>query len=123
MGMVYLQLMRKAAPAKASTDQNRPSRGRRPCNPWVALSPLVVVGVMKTDFHQPHSEFYGKTHEFALSQGAKPIVTKSARSPRSGRSRRRAAGHPHGVCLRLKPVTAKFADGSKAAIAGSSLHR
>jgi H+/gluconate symporter-like permease len=128
VGMAYLQLMRRRAAAAGEgygTDlknEPEPYEAETLPNPWVALSPLVVVGVMNLVFTSLIPKFYGTTHEFALSEGAKPIVTEVGKVTAIWAVE---AALLLGVltvfAFAWKPVTRKFADGSKAAIAGALL--
>jgi H+/gluconate symporter-like permease len=128
MGMAYLQLMRRRAAAAGEgygTDlknEPEPYEAETLPNPWVALSPLVVVGVMNLVFTNLIPKFYGKTHEFALTEGAKPIVTEVGKVTAIWAVEAALLlGILTVFAFAWKPVTAKFADGSKAAIAGSLL--
>ena len=128
MGMAYLQLMRRRAAAAGEgygTDlknEPEPYEAETLPNPWLALSPLVVVGVMNLIFTSLIPKFYGKTHEFALSEGAKPIVTEVGKVTAIWAVEAALLlGILTVFAFAWKPVTAKFADGSKAAIAGSLL--
>jgi len=128
LGMAYLQLMRRRAAAAGEgygTDlrnEPEPYEAEVLPNPWVALSPLVVVGVMNLVFTGLIPKLYGKTHEFALSEGAKPIVTEVSKVTAIWAVEAALLlGILTVFAFAWKPVTAKFADGSKAAIAGSLL--
>jgi H+/gluconate symporter-like permease len=128
IGMVYLQLMRRRAAAAGEgygTDLNNEPEAYEAetlPNPWVALSPLVVVGVMNLVFTSLIPKFYGKTHEFALSEGAKPIVTEVGKVTAIWAVEAALLlGILTVFAFAWKLVTAKFADASKAAIAGSLL--
>jgi H+/gluconate symporter-like permease len=128
MGMAYLQLMRRRAAAAGEgygTDlknEPEPYEAETLPNPWVALSPLVVVGVMNLVFTGLIPKFYGKTHEFALSEGAKPIVTEVGKVTAIWAVEAALLlGILTVFAFAWKPVTAKFADASKVAVAGSLL--
>ena len=128
VGMTYLQWMRRRAAAAGEgygTDlrnEPEPYEAEILPNPWIALSPLVVVGVMNRVFTGLIPQFYGKTHEFVLSEGAKPIVTEVGKVTAIWAVE---AALLLGIftvfAFAWKPVTAKFAEASKAAIAGSLL--
>src|SRR4029453_10538978 len=45
-------------------------------NPWLAVAPLGIVGVMKKVFTVLVPGFYGATHSAALPGLAKPVVTQ-----------------------------------------------
>ena len=89
-------------------------------NPWIAVLPLVVVGVANFVLTQLVPRAYGATHEITL--GGHPIVTQVG--PLA------AIWAVEGALLlgilavfvfAWRPVLAKFADGSKAAVAGALL--
>jgi len=128
MGMAYLQLMRRRAAAAGEgygidlKNEPEPYEAQTLPNPWVALSPLVVVGVMNAIFTNLIPKFYGKTHEFVLNEGAKPIVTEVGKVTAIWAVEAALLlGILTVFVFAWKPVTAKFADASKSAIAGSLL--
>ena len=69
---------RRAARATAPSCVNEPEpfEDEKLPNPWIALSPLVVVGVANFVLTQVIPRAYGATHEIKL--GGQPIVTKIA---------------------------------------------
>ena len=90
-------------------------------NPWIALLPLVVVGVANFVLTFAVPRAYGTTHEITLGT-AKPIVTQISSVA--------AIWAVEGALLlgiltvfvfAWRSVIAKFADGSKAAVAGALL--
>jgi H+/gluconate symporter-like permease len=128
LGMGYLQVMRRRAAAAGEgygTDlknEPEPYESEVLPNPLIALSPLVVVGVTNRIFTSLIPQFYGKTHEFALSAGAKPIVTEVGKVTAIWAVEAALLlGILTVFAFAWKPVTARFADGSRAAIAGSLL--
>ncbi len=127
LGVAYIQNRRRAAQARGEgygTDlrnEPEPFENEKLPNPWVALSPLVIVGAANFLLTQIIPRAYGPTHEMALL-GGKPIVTQI-----SGVA---AIWAVEGALLlgiltvfafAWRPVLAKFADGSKAAVAGALL--
>ena len=90
-------------------------------NPWIAVSPLAVVGVTNYVLTVFIPRLYGPTHQITLA-GAKPIVTQ-INSVASIWAVEAALllGIVTVFLFAWRPVSAKFADGSKAAIAGSLL--
>jgi len=127
VGVAYIQNRRRAAQARGEgygTDlrnEPEPFENEKLPNPWVALSPLVIVGAANFLLTQIIPRAYGPTHEMALL-GGKPIVTQI-----SGVA---AIWAVEGALLlgiltvfafAWRPVLAKFADGSKAAVAGALL--
>jgi hypothetical protein len=90
-------------------------------NAWIALSPLVVVGVANRVFTDLIPRFYGATYQMALA-GAKPVVTEVAKvNAIWAVEAALLLGILTVLAFALKPVTARFAEGSKAAIAGALL--
>ena len=127
LGVAYIQNRRRAAQARGEgygTDlrnEPEPFENEKLPNPWIALSPLVIVGAANFLLTQIIPRAYGPTHEMALL-GGKPIVTQI-----SGVA---AIWAVEGALLlgiltvfafAWRPVLAKFADGSKAAVAGALL--
>jgi len=127
VGVAYIQNRRRAAQARGEgygTDlrnEPEPFENEKLPNPWIALSPLVIVGAANFLLTQIIPRAYGPTHEMALL-GGKPIVTQI-----SGVA---AIWAVEGALLlgiltvfafAWRPVLAKFADGSKAAVAGALL--
>jgi len=81
-----------------------------------------VVFVMNRVFTELIPKFYGKTHEFALTEGAKPIVTEVSKTTAIWSVEAALIlGILTVIAFAWKPVTAKFAEGTKAAVAGSLL--
>src|ERR1044071_3351080 len=82
-GLAYIESRRRAAQARGEgygTDlQNEPEtfEAEKLPNAWIALSPLVVVGVVNFVLTQAILRAYGPTHEVTLS-GGKPLVTQIA---------------------------------------------
>ena len=125
VGLAYIENRRRAAQKHGEgygtelLNEPEPFEEQALPNPWIALSPLVVVGVANFVFTQvPRA--YGATHEITL--GDHPIVTKIGPVA--------AIWAVEGALLlgiltvfvfAWRPVLAKFADGSKAAVAGALL--
>ena len=127
-GMAYLQWLRRRAAAAGEgygsdlKNEPEPYEAETLPNPWIALSPLVVVGVMNRVFTDLIPKFYGKTHEFVLTEGAKPIVTEVSKVTAIWAVEAALVlGILTVIALAWNPVTTRFADASKAAIAGSLL--
>jgi H+/gluconate symporter-like permease len=126
VGILYIQNRRRAAQAKGEgygtelRNEPEPFEEETLPNPWIALAPLLIVGVANFVFTQLIPRAYGPTHEITL--GAKPIVTQISSVA--------AIWAVEGALLlgiltvflfAWRPVLAKFADGSKAAVAGALL--
>ncbi len=91
-------------------------------NPWIAILPLVLVGVLNKVFTELIPRFYGKSHEFTLAGATKPITTEVSKVA--------AIWAVEGALLigiltvlvfAFNRVSQKFAEGSKAAVGGSLL--
>jgi len=128
VGLTYLNWRRRQAQTAGEgygtnlINEPEPYEEEKLANPWIAVSPLVMVGVMNLVFTQLIPKAYGKVHEMVLTGAAKPVVTEVSKV---------AAIWAVEAALLLgiltvfafawRPVIAKFADGSKAAVAGSLL--
>ena len=126
VGLAYIESRRRAAQLRGEgygTDllnEPEPFEAEKLPNPWVALSPLLVVGVANFILTHLVLRAYGAQHEIRL--GDHPIITKIAAVG--------AIWAVEGALLlgiltvfvfAWRPVTAKFADGSKAAVSGALL--
>jgi len=126
VGIVYIESRRRSAQKRGEgygtelLNEPEPFEEKDLPNPWIALAPLVVVGVMNFVLTQLVPRAYGASHEVNL--GGHAIVTKVG--PLA------AIWAVEGALLlgiltvfvfAWRPVLAKFADGSKAAVAGALL--
>ena len=127
LGITYLEWRRRAALAAGEgygtghTNEPEPVAGSL-VNPWIALLPLVAVGVVNYVFTTLIKANYGKAYDVALVAGAKPLsvdVTPVV-----------AIWAVEGALLvgillvfafGFSQLKAKFAEGSKSAIAGALL--
>lgn len=126
VGLFYIENRRRAAQEQGEgygtvlLNELEPFEDEQLPNPWIAVLPLVVVGVANfiLTFVIPRS--YGVQHEIML--GGHPIVTKIGSVA--------AIWAVEGALLlgilavfifAWRPVLARFADGSKAAVAGALL--
>ena len=93
-------------------------------NPIIAILPLVMVGVANKIFTETIPSFYGESHQFvpAVVGKAAPVVQKIA-SVKALWAVEAAllVGIAFVFLFAFKPVFTRFAEGSKAAIAGSLL--
>jgi len=126
-GITYLEWRRRTALAAGEgygtghTNEPEPVAGSL-VNPWIAILPLVAVGVVNYLFTTLIKANYGKTYDVALVTGAKPLsidVTPVV-----------AIWAVEGALLvgillvfvfGFNQLKAKFAEGSKSAIAGALL--
>jgi len=126
VGLAYIEYQRRRAQANGEgygtelRNEPEPFEDEKLPNPWVALSPLVVVGVANFILTHLVIRAYGQSHEITL--GGHPIVTKIAGVA--------AIWAVEGALLlgiltvlafAWRPVMAKFSEGSKAAVAGALL--
>jgi H+/gluconate symporter-like permease len=127
-GLAYLGWRRRQAAARGEgygTDllnEPEPFGEEKLPNPWIALAPLVIVGVTNKVFTGLIPQFYGKTHITELPGLAKPLTTQV--STVVGVWAVEGAlvlGILSVFLLAFGAIRERFADGSKTAIAGSLL--
>jgi H+/gluconate symporter-like permease len=126
VGLLYIESRRRAAQARGEgygtnlINEPEPFEDKELPSPWIAILPLVVVGVANFVLTFVIPRAYGATHEIKL--GGQTIVTKIGPVA--------AIWAVEGALLlgimavfvfAWRPVLAKFADGSKAAVAGALL--
>ena len=129
-GVLYLRWREQLAIAAGEgygadlKQEPEPFAHDRLANPWVALLPLVLVGILNKVFTISIPRLYGETHSFApaVIGKAAPVTQEIAKVAAIWAVEGALLG---GILMVLacawKPVTAKFAEGSKAAIAGALL--
>jgi H+/gluconate symporter-like permease len=127
LGLAYIESRRHAARRHKEgygtelRNEPEPFEAEKLPNPWIAISPLVLVGVSNFVFTQMVPRFYGATHEIDLAQG-KAIVTQiSSVAAIWAVEGALVLGILSVFAFAWRPVVAKFADGSKAAVAGALL--
>ncbi|MBK1838815.1 GntP family permease [Azospirillum sp. YIM B02556] len=128
LGLVYLEWRVRSAIARGegygSGHTNEPETVRSEAlpNPILALSPLVTVGVLNKLFTMAIPGVYGVTNEVALTPGAKPLVTQvSSVAGIWAVEGALLCGILMVLAFAWKPVSQRFAEGTKAAIGGSLL--
>jgi H+/gluconate symporter-like permease len=128
VGLSYLEWRRRAAAVKGEgygeNHINEPEAYKAETlpNPWIAILPLIVVGVMNKVLTTVIPAFYGKVYEVKLVAAAKPLVTQVA--PITAIWAVQGAlilGIITVLIFAFRPVSQKFAEGTKAAVAGSLL--
>jgi H+/gluconate symporter-like permease len=126
-GMAYLEWRRRSALAAGEgygsdlRNEPEPFEATDLPNPWIALSPLVVVGVANLVFTSLIPRLYGASYEMQIA-GAKPVVTEVAKFTAIWAVEMALLlGILTVIAFAWKPVTAKFAEGSKSAVAGALL--
>jgi H+/gluconate symporter-like permease len=126
VGLAYIENRRRAAQKRGEGygtelhNEPEPFEEKALPNPWIAIAPLVVVGVANFILTHLVPRAYGAKHEVTL--GGHSIVTQIGPVA--------AIWAVEGALLlgivtvfvfAWRPVLAKFADGSKAAVAGALL--
>jgi len=127
-GLAYLEWRRRQA-ARAGegygtklVNEPEPFPAEKLPNPWLALSPLVIVGVMNKLFTALIPHFYGGTYSAELPGLAKPVVTQvSSVAAIWAVEGALLLGILTVVAFAFRPLKERFAEGSKAAIAGALL--
>ena len=127
IGLAYLESRRRAAQASGEgygtnlRNEPEPFEAERLPNPWIAVLPLVVVGVANFVLTFAVPKAYGATHEITMGT-SKPIVTQISSVA--------AIWAVEGALLlgiftvfifAWRPVITKFAEGSRAAVSGALL--
>ncbi|MBY6265471.1 GntP family permease [Azospirillum sp. 412522] len=128
LGLVYLEWRVRSAIARGEgygsghTNEPEPVAAESLPNPILALSPLVAVGVLNKLFTIAIPSVYGATNEVALTPGAKPLVTQvSSVAGIWAVEGALLCGILMVLAFAWKPVSQRFAEGTKAAIGGSLL--
>ena len=126
VGLSYLEWRRRSAAAKGETygtnlvNEPEPYEEERLANPWIAILPLFVVGILNKVFTVMIPRFYGETATIAIP--GHPITLKvSALAAIWAVEGALLVGILTVIAFAWKPVIAKFAEGTKAAVAGSLL--
>ena len=126
VGLLYLDWRRRQAQAKGEgygTDlQNEPEpfEAEKLPNPWLAILPLVLVGVLNKVFTNLIPQIYGKTFTVPLA-GHPVIVEIPAITAIWAVEGALLVGILSVIAFAFKRVMSRFAEGSKAAVAGSLL--
>ncbi|PWC37370.1 GntP family permease [Azospirillum sp. TSO22-1] len=126
MGLLYLEWRRRSAGdegyGEGHTNEPEPISDANLPNAAIAILPLVMVGVLNKVFTLLIPAFYGATSNVALTAGAKPLTTQvSSIAAIWAVEGALLAGILTVLAFAWKPVTEKFAEGTKAAIGGSLL--
>jgi len=130
VGLLYLNWRRRAA-LKAGEgygtnllNEPAPFAGGKLAHPLVAIAPLVVVGVANKLFSSWLPQAYGKQHSFdpAVIGDAAPVIQDVSKIAAIWAVEGALLlGIAAVLAFAWKPVTASFAEGSKAAIGGALL--
>jgi H+/gluconate symporter-like permease len=126
VGLLYIESRRRAAQSRGEgygtelVNEPEPFEEKDLPSPWIAVLPLLVVGVANFVLTFAIPRAYGATHEMKL--GDHPIITKIG--PVAAIWAVEGAlilGILTVFLFAWRPVLARFADGSKAAVAGALL--
>lgn len=126
VGLTYIESRRRAAQRQGEgygtnlLNEPEPFEDKDLPNPWIALLPLVIVGIANFVLTFAIPRAYGASYEITL--GGKPIVTQIG--PVAAIWAVEGAlilGILTVFLFAWRPVLARFADGSKAAVAGALL--
>ncbi|MBT9496673.1 MULTISPECIES: GntP family permease [Zoogloea] len=128
VGLTYLNWRRRSAQTAGEgygenlLNEPEPFPDEKLANPVIAILPLFVVGIFNKVFTTVIPDLYGKVHELALPGLAKPIATDVTKIAAIWAVEAALLlGILCVLAFAFKPVMAKFADGSKAAVGGALL--
>ena len=128
VGLAYMEWRRKRAAAAGEgygtklINEPEPFSQENLPNPWIAILPLVIVGVSNKLLTTIIPQFYGSAHTTKLAGMAKPLTTQiEAVAAIWAVECALVLGILTVVAFAFKPVMEKFAEGSKSAVAGALL--
>jgi H+/gluconate symporter-like permease len=128
VGLTYLEWRRRQAAAAGEgygtnlVNEPEPFTDEKLPNPWLAVSPLVIVGVMNLVFTRLIPQFYGTTHTTTLPGLAKPLTTQVPSVVAIWAVEGALLlGILTVVVFAFGRIKERFAEGSKTAIAGALL--
>ena len=126
VGLAYLDWRRRRAAAENEgygtnlVNEPEPFEDEKLVNPWIALLPLIVVGVFNKVFTVAIPQLYGTSVTVPLTGHPVTIQIGSVAAIWAVEGAL-LVGILCVLVFAFKPVMAKFADGTKAAVAGSLL--
>ena len=127
-GLLYLNWRRRQAAAAGEgygtnlVNEPEPFTDEKLPNPWLAIAPLVIVGVANKVFTGLIQNYYGATHIAELPGLAKPVTTQiSSVAAVWAVEGALLLGILTVVVFAFDRIKTRFADGSKAAVAGALL--
>ena len=126
VGLLYLNWRRRQAVAKGEgygtnlINEPEPFEEEKLANPWIAIIPLFIVGILNKVFTVLIPRFYGASVTIPIP-GHPMTIQVGGLSAIWAVEGALLLGILTVVVLAWKPVTAKFADGTKAAVAGALL--
>ena len=127
-GMAYLEWRRRQAAAagegygEGHTNEPEPVADERLAHPAIAILPLVIVGLMNIVLTVLIARYYGATYEVTLAGMTKPLVTQvSSVAAIWAVEGALLMGILTVLVFAFARVKKRFAEGTKAAVAGSLL--
>jgi len=126
LGLAYLEWRRRRAAADKEgygtnlVNEPEPFEDEKLINPWIALLPLILVGVFNKVFTVAIPQFYGTSVTVPLTGHPVTIQVGSVAAIWAVEGAL-LVGILCVLAFAFKPVMAKFADGTKAAVAGALL--
>jgi len=127
-GLAYLEWRRRKAAAAGEgygtklANEPEPFPDEKLPNPWLAIAPLFIVGVMNKVFTVLIPRFYGAAYSAELPGLAKPVVTQvSSVAAIWAVEGALLVGILTVVLFAFKPLKERFAEGTKSAVAGALL--
>jgi H+/gluconate symporter-like permease len=126
LGLVYLDWRRRRAAADKEgygtdlVNEPEPFEDEKLVNPWIALLPLILVGVFNKVFTVAIPQLYGTSVTVPLTAHPVTIQVGSVAAIWAVEGAL-LVGILCVLAFAFKPVMAKFADGTKAAVAGALL--
>ena len=127
-GLAYLEWRRRKAAAAGEgygtklVNEPEPFPEESLPSPWLAVTPLVIVGVMNKVFTVLIPRFYGAAYSAELPGLAKPVVTQvSSVAAIWAVEGALLVGILTVVLFAFKPLKERFAEGTKSAVAGALL--
>jgi H+/gluconate symporter-like permease len=128
VGLVYLTWRRKQAAARnegygeGHLNEPEPFAGEVLPSPWIAILPLVAVGVLNRVFGAWIPHWYGNTHAMVPPGGGAPIVTEVSKVAAIWAVEAALlVGILTVLMFAFKTVSAKFAEGTRTAVSGTLL--
>ncbi|KON81225.1 GntP family permease [Azoarcus sp. PA01] len=128
VGLTYLTWRRKQAAARnegygeGHLNEPEPFGGEILPNPLIAILPLLAVGVLNRVFGVWIPQLYGSIHQLTPASGASPIVTDISKvAAISAVEAALLVGILTVLVFAFRTVSAKFAEGTKAAVSGTLL--
>jgi H+/gluconate symporter-like permease len=127
-GLFYLDLQRRRAEKAGEgygihlVNELETPKLQKLMNPWIAVLPLIVVGIMNKVFTLFIPSFYGKVHTMTLAGSVTAVATDVEKLVAIWSVEAALIlGILTVIVFAFKPVMSRFAEGSKSAVAGSLL--